>query len=93
MQFLPRLKEESGVLSVLFKPLEVGTFVMDIYHASQKIAESPVFFKVYDSSLIKVSDIRNGVVGQPSQFRVDASQASAVLMSSQVCKHRARAKV
>ncbi len=41
-----RLKEEGGVLSVLFKPLEVGTFVMDIYHATQKIGESPVFFKV-----------------------------------------------
>ena len=31
--------------------------------------------QVYDSSLIRVSDIRNGVVAQPSQFRVDASQA------------------
>ncbi len=31
---------------------------------------------MYDSSHIKVSDIRNGVVGQPSQFRVDASQVN-----------------
>lgn len=65
------------MLSVLFKPLEVGTFVMDVYSSAQKIGESPLFFKVYDSGLIKVSDIRNGVVGQPSQFRVDASQVSS----------------
>ncbi len=42
-----RFKEDgSGLLSALFKPLEVGTFIMDIYYSGQKISESPVFFKV-----------------------------------------------
>ena len=50
--------------------MEVGTFAMDIYVSGQKIPESPLFFKVYDSSLIRVSEIRNGIVGQPSQFRL-----------------------
>lgn len=56
-------------------PHEVGTYSIDIYLGGQKIPECPLFYKVYDSSLIRVSDIRNGVVAQPSQFRVDASQA------------------
>ena len=42
-----RLKDESGLFTVLFKPLEVGTFVMDIYVAGQKIPECPLFFKVH----------------------------------------------
>jgi filamin len=74
-----RLKEEGseggGLFTVAFKPTEVGTYVMDVYVSGQKLPESPVLFKVYNSALILVSELRNGVVGQPCQFRVDASQA------------------
>ena len=66
---------EGGLFFVEFVPQEVGTYIMDVYAAGQKIPESPVFYKVYDSSLIKVTEAGNGVVGQPCQFRVDASQA------------------
>ena len=66
---------EGGLFFVEYVPQEVGTYIMDVYAAGQKIPESPVFYKVYDSSLIKVTEAGNGVVGQPCQFRVDASQA------------------
>lgn len=70
------LSETSGGLFyVEFVPQEVGTYIMDVYASGQKIPESPVFYKVYDSSLIRVTEAGNGVVGQPCQFRVDASQA------------------
>ena len=58
-----------------FTPLEVGSFIMDVYVTGQKIQDSPIFFKAYDSGLIQVSDVGSGIVGQPCQFRVDASQA------------------
>lgn len=48
---------------------------MDVYVTGQKIPDSPIFFKAYDSGLIQVSDVGSGIVGQPCQFRVDASQA------------------
>ena len=48
---------------------------MDVYITGVKIQDSPIFFKAYDSSLIQVSDVKSGIVGQPCQFRVDASQA------------------
>ena len=65
---------EDGVCAE-FVPQEVGTYIMEVFAAGQKIPESPVFYKVYDSSLIKVTEAGNGVVGQPCQFRVDASAA------------------
>ena len=48
---------------------------MDVYVTGVKIQDSPIFFKAYDSGLIQVSDVGSGIVGQPCQFRVDASQA------------------
>ena len=48
---------------------------MDVYITGVKIQDSPIFFKAYDSGLIQVSDVGSGIVGQPCQFRVDASQA------------------
>ena len=34
-----------------------------------KLAGGPLIAKVYDSSLIQVTDVNGGVVGQPCQFR------------------------
>ncbi len=70
-----RLVEEDGLFRIEFTPNEVGSFVMDVYVNGQKIPDSPIFFKAYDSGLIQVSDVSSGIVGQPCQFRVDASQA------------------
>ena len=55
---------EEGLFFVEFVPQEVGTYIMDVYAAGQKIPESPVFYKVYDSSLIRVTETGNGVVGR-----------------------------
>lgn len=37
--------------------------------AEDKLAAGPLVAKVYDSSLIKVTDVGNAVVGQQCQFR------------------------
>lgn len=72
---LYRLIEENGLFRIEFNPVDVGSYIMDVYVTGQKIADSPIFFKAYDSGLIHVSDMGSGIVGQPCQFRVDASQA------------------
>ena len=71
----PRLLEDNGLFKIEFNPQEVGSYVMDVYVTGVKIQDSPIFFKAYDSGLIMVSDVGSGIVGQPCQFRVDASQA------------------
>lgn len=45
---------------------------MQVIEASiggSKLAGGPLIAKVYDSSLIHVTDVNGGVVGQPCQFR------------------------
>jgi len=60
---------------VEFNPSEVGSYVIDVGVGREKVHGSPFVVKAYDSSLIRVSDVTNGCVGIPCQFRVDASQA------------------
>ncbi|XP_076033181.1 filamin-A-like isoform X8 [Oratosquilla oratoria] len=64
-----------GVYRVAFATSEVGSYVVDVGVSGQKVQGSPFIAKAYDAALIRVSDVPNGVVGQPCQFRVDASQA------------------
>ncbi|KAK3891382.1 hypothetical protein Pcinc_004729 [Petrolisthes cinctipes] len=64
-----------NVYRVAFVTTEVGSYVVDVAVAGQKVQGSPFIAKAYDAGLIRVSDVPNGVVGQPCQFRVDASQA------------------
>lgn len=58
-----------------FVPQDVGTYIMDVFAGGQKLSDSPVFYKVYDATLIRITEAGSGVVGQPCQFKVDASQA------------------
>ncbi|XP_063394456.1 filamin-A isoform X1 [Cydia fagiglandana] len=69
------VSERPGVYRIEFTPEEVGTHLIDVAIAGDKLAAGPLVAKVYDASLIKVTDIGNAVVGQQSQFRVDASAA------------------
>ncbi|XP_057668388.1 filamin-A isoform X2 [Diorhabda carinulata] len=64
-----------GVHSVEFVPTEIGTHLIDVSVDGEKLPSGPLVAKVYDSGLIQVADVGGGVVGQPVQFRVDASQA------------------
>ena len=59
----------SKVCRVEFNPSEVGSYIIDVTIAGEKIQGSPFVAKAYDSSLIRVSDVTNGSVGQPCQFR------------------------
>ncbi|KAJ8980083.1 hypothetical protein NQ317_009439 [Molorchus minor] len=64
-----------SVHSVEFVPTEVGTHVVEVSINGEKLPSGPLVAKVYDAGLIQVADVSGGVVGQPVQFRVDASQA------------------
>lgn len=59
----------SQVHRVEFNPSEVGSYLIDISLDGLKIQGSPFVAKAFDSSLIRVSDVTNGAVGQPCQFR------------------------
>ncbi|XP_030764877.1 filamin-A isoform X1 [Sitophilus oryzae] len=65
----------TGVQTVEFVPNEVGTHIVEVTVNGEKLPSGPLVAKVYDSGLIQVADVSGGVVGQPVQFRVDASQA------------------
>lgn len=59
----------TGVQSVEFVPLEVGTHVIEVAVNGDKLPTGPLLAKVYDAGLIQVADVSGGVVGQPVQFR------------------------
>lgn len=65
----------NGAIRIEFVPIEVGTHIIEANIGGTKLAAGPLIAKVYDSSLIQVTDVNGGVVGQPCQFKVDASSA------------------
>ncbi|XP_049948482.1 filamin-A [Schistocerca serialis cubense] len=69
------VEEKGGEFRVEFVPTEVGSHLVEVSIAGQKLPAGPLVAKVYNSALIRVTDVSSGVVGQPCQFRVDASQA------------------
>lgn len=69
------ISEGNGLFRIEFTPSDVGSHVVEISVGGEKLPGGPLVAKVYNSSLIRVTDVASGVVGQPSQFRVDASQA------------------
>lgn len=52
-----------------FTPTEVGSHLVEVSIAGQKLPAGPLVAKVYNSALIRVTDVGSGVVGQPCQFR------------------------
>ena len=59
----------NGAMRIEFVPIEVGTHIIEASIGGTKIIGGPLIAKVYDSSLIQVTDVNGGVVGQPCQFR------------------------
>ncbi|XP_076247657.1 filamin-type immunoglobulin domains fbug isoform X3 [Calliopsis andreniformis] len=73
-----RIEEElgrPGEFRVEFTPTEVGSHLVEVSIAGQKLPAGPLVAKVYNSSLIQVTDVPSAVVGHACQFRVDASAA------------------
>ncbi|XP_008544602.1 filamin-A [Microplitis demolitor] len=73
-----RVDEEpgrTGEFRVEFTPNEVGSHLVEVTIAGQKLPAGPLIAKVYNSSLIQVTDVPSAVVGHACQFRVDASAA------------------
>jgi filamin len=65
----------NGAMRIEFTPKEVGTHIIEASIGGTKLVGGPLIAKVYDSSLIQVTDVNGGVVGQACNFRVDASAA------------------
>lgn len=59
----------NGAMRIEFVPTEVGTHVIEASIGQTKLVGGPLIAKVYDASLIQVTDVNGGVVGQPCQFR------------------------
>lgn len=49
--------------------MQVGSYVIDVTVAGLSVPNSPLIAKAYDASLIKVTDIGDGVVADLSTFR------------------------
>uniref|UniRef100_A0A1B6E957 Calponin-homology (CH) domain-containing protein n=2 Tax=Clastoptera arizonana TaxID=38151 RepID=A0A1B6E957_9HEMI len=69
------ISEPGGIYRIEFIPNEVGSHLVEVTVAGEKLPAGPLLAKVYNAALIRVTDVASGVVGQPCQFRVDASQA------------------
>lgn len=65
----------NGVFRIEFTTVEVGSYVIDVTVSSLSVPNSPLIAKAYDAGLIRVTDIVDGVAGDISSFRVDASKA------------------
>ena len=53
---------------IQFNPTEVGDHAVDIKIAGISIPGCPFLVKVYDSKLVKVADINDGIVGKSVYF-------------------------
>jgi hypothetical protein len=59
----------SGEFHVEFTPTEVGSHLVEVSIAGQKLPAGPLVAKVYNSSLIQVTDVPSAVIGHACQFR------------------------
>jgi filamin len=59
----------NGAMRIEFFPTEVGTHIVEASLDGTKLIGGPLIAKVYDASLIQVTDVNGGIVGQPCQFR------------------------
>ena len=70
--------ESNGRYRIEFTTVEVGSYVIDVTVKELTVPNSPLIAKAYDAGLIKVTDIQDGIVGDLSTFRVDASKAGMI---------------
>ncbi|CAI9737084.1 filamin-C-like, isoform X1 [Octopus vulgaris] len=60
---------------VEYTPTEVGVHEISVTFGGNPIKNSPFQVKCYDASLVKVSEIPQGIVGVPCKFTVDTTSA------------------
>lgn len=67
------IEEKNSEFRIEFTPSEVGSHVVEVNIGGVKLIGGPLIAKVYNSALIRVTDVTNGVVGQPCQFKGELS--------------------
>ena len=77
--------EGNGRFRIEFTTVEVGSYVIDVTVKELTVPNSPLIAKAYDAGLIKVTDIQDGIVGDLSTFRVDASKAGMSWYTTNKC--------
>ena len=65
--------------------MQVGSYVIDVTVAGLSVPNSPLIAKAYDASLIKVTDIGDGVVADLSTFRGSGDRVGAMGYISFLC--------
>ena len=68
----------NGVFRIEFTTVEVGSYVIDVTVSSLSVPSSPLIAKAYDATLIKVTDISDGVVGDLGTFRGESVSSGFV---------------
>lgn len=70
-----RIQKESNEFIVEYTPTEVGDHKIEVKYADHEVAGSPFVAKAYNTGAILVTDLPNGVVGQPIEFGIDVRSA------------------
>jgi hypothetical protein len=61
--------------TIRWVPRELGTYTISAFYMDKQLKDTPLRVKVFDPKLVKVSNLNEGVIGKPSTFLVDASEA------------------
>jgi hypothetical protein len=61
--------------NIRWTPRELGIYTISAFYLDQQIRDTPFVVKVFDPKLVKISNLTEGLVGKPSTFLVDASEA------------------
>ncbi|XP_052216529.1 filamin-B-like isoform X2 [Dreissena polymorpha] len=70
-----KLKNKNNQMKVKYTPMEIGDYTITLKYGEQELTGSPFVAKAYNTTAIKVTDIPDGVVGQPIEFGIDVRKA------------------
>ncbi|XP_060571832.1 filamin-A-like isoform X3 [Ruditapes philippinarum] len=70
-----RIEQGTNEFRVEYIPTEVGDHTIDVKYADSELSGSPFCAKAYNTAAIEVTDLPDGVVGQPIEFGIDVRKA------------------
>lgn len=72
---------------VQFNPTEIGDHAIDVKIGGNSIPGCPFLVKVYDAKRVKVTDIKDGIIGKPIYFTSEYCRAVLLISGLLNCKH------
>jgi filamin len=61
--------------TVKWTPRELGTYTLAVTYMDKPVKDTPMRVKIFDPKLVKVTNVTEAVLGKPTTFLVDASEA------------------